>query len=583
MSSLTSSSSASSGRTWFVEAAGVVVGGQPLAGPVLTAPQPVGTNEGSWGLVPGQQILVAYYLDETYTPDPSKFGIYVVNDDPELTWTKLERQPRPTSRATGRGGDTIVVTGERAFGMRLYPVEYELGVVLYMQPDRDLMSRWLAHSLGFNINPQDGSFDGSYSLHSHKVVNELRSRVRDELLATHDVDLPQASEEQVHAALGTVLGTGGGGGAAGPAGASAYDVAVATGFVGDETSWLLSLVGAQGPAGADGADGAPGPAGENGAPGETGLTGPAGPAGAPGATGPQGPQGLKGDTGASGSAGAQGPQGLQGPTGLTGPQGPAGAKGSTGDTGPAGPTGPQGATGTAGPTGATGPTGPAGTAGATGPAGPQGPAGPAGSSGLVTAPKQTGTSGTYVWVGGDNGTSNVPGNYAIGVCPVLVPAGTWSAVSFRSGISTTGTVQYVAGIYDASSSGNGIGSLLAYGVANVTNVAATVTFDITFNTPITLTEPRFLFLAFGNYSTGGTVKTIACATGSAMAGQELFPWVERSAPTSGRAAGAAGHYVVPNVLTSSGGTFGLPASGSSLTLDPASTNPGSPLTYLKHA
>jgi len=47
-------------------------------------------------------------------------------------------------------------------------------------------------------------------------------------------------------------------GATGPAGAdgpSAYDVAVAEGFVGDEAAWLASLVG---PAGADGADGADG-------------------------------------------------------------------------------------------------------------------------------------------------------------------------------------------------------------------------------------------------------------------------------------------------------------------------------------
>jgi len=44
-------------------------------------------------------------------------------------------------------------------------------------------------------------------------------------------------------------------------GLSAYEVAVANGFTGTITDWLTSLVGATGPAGADGADGVTGPAG----------------------------------------------------------------------------------------------------------------------------------------------------------------------------------------------------------------------------------------------------------------------------------------------------------------------------------
>lgn len=102
-------------------------------------------------------------------------------------------------------------------------------------------------------------------------------------------------------------------------GASAYEVAVAEGFVGTEAAWLASLVG---PAGEDGADGA------------TGATGPAGPAG------PAGPQGIQGLTGPAGPAG---PAGKDGDVGATGPAGPTGA------TGPAGPTGPPGADGAAGP------------------------------------------------------------------------------------------------------------------------------------------------------------------------------------------------------------------------------------------
>lgn len=68
-------------------------------------------------------------------------------------------------------------------------------------------------------------------------------------------------------------------GPAGPAGAngdSAYQVALANGFVGTEPAWLASLVG---PTGATGATGATGPKGD---------TGDTGPAGATGATGPAG-------------------------------------------------------------------------------------------------------------------------------------------------------------------------------------------------------------------------------------------------------------------------------------------------------
>lgn len=65
-------------------------------------------------------------------------------------------------------------------------------------------------------------------------------------------------------------------GAVGPQGVdglSAYEVAVADGFVGDETAWLASLVGPQGPQGDPGADGAVGPQGPAGADGADGADG----------------------------------------------------------------------------------------------------------------------------------------------------------------------------------------------------------------------------------------------------------------------------------------------------------------------
>jgi len=96
-------------------------------------------------------------------------------------------------------------------------------------------------------------------------------------------------------------------------GQSAYQIAVALGFVGTEGDWLLSLKGEPGPAGAPGS---PGPKGD---------------------TGDTGPQGIQG------SQGIQGPKGDTGDTGPQGIQGPKGDKGDTGDTGPAGAsyTGPK--------------------------------------------------------------------------------------------------------------------------------------------------------------------------------------------------------------------------------------------------
>ncbi len=139
---------------------------------------------------------------------------------------------------------------------------------------------------------------------------------------------------------------------AGADGDSAYEVAVAQGFVGTEAQWLASLVGPQGPAGAqgpqglpgaDGADGAVGPQGPQGIQGPAGADGAVGPAGADGAVGPQGPQGIQGPAGVDGADGAVGPQGPQGI------QGPAGVDGADGLDGAVGPQGPQGIQGPAGP------------------------------------------------------------------------------------------------------------------------------------------------------------------------------------------------------------------------------------------
>ncbi len=65
-------------------------------------------------------------------------------------------------------------------------------------------------------------------------------------------------------------------GSTGSSGLSAYQVAVAGGFVGTEAQWLASLVGEQGPQGEPGQDGAdstvPGPKGDPGEPGQDGAS-----------------------------------------------------------------------------------------------------------------------------------------------------------------------------------------------------------------------------------------------------------------------------------------------------------------------
>jgi hypothetical protein len=142
-----------------------------------------------------------------------------------------------------------------------------------------------------------------------------------------------------------IQGVAGVNGVNGTNGRSAYEIAVLNGFVGTETQWLLSLVGATGP---------------QGIPGTNGANGATGPQGQIGLTGPQGPQGIQGPAGSDGATGSQGPIGLTGPQGSQGSQGIQGPAGATGATGPQGPAGNDGATGPQGPIGLTGPQGPQG-------------------------------------------------------------------------------------------------------------------------------------------------------------------------------------------------------------------------------
>jgi hypothetical protein len=236
----------------------------------------------------------------------------------------------------------------------------------------------------------------------------------------------------------------------GPDGLSAYQIAVAQGFVGDADAWLNSLIGATGPTGIQGPVGSTGEVGATGpvgATGFTGLTGATGPIGATGLQGPQGTQGIQGVQGVQGFEGPTGPQGIQGvqglqgligATGIQGPMGPAGEdgagveilgsftstaqlpttgspgqaylvngvlyvydntlvppwrnagniRGPEGEPGIQGPQGPQGPQGNQGPQGPIGATGPQGVQGIQGATGPTGATGPIGATGQTGAMPQ---------------------------------------------------------------------------------------------------------------------------------------------------------------------------------------------------
>jgi len=261
-------------------------------------------------------------------------------------------------------------------------------------------------------------------------------------------------------------GSGGGGtGPAGPEGASAYEVAVANGFVGTEAEWLTSLEGE------DGVDGADGPAGAMGLIGPTGDTGPIGPSGPEGVAGPKGDTGDTGAQGVQGVAGDTGPQGIQGPAGLdgadgaqgpagdTGPSGltgPAGADGSTGPQGPQGIQGVTGAQGDQGPQGLAGPTGATGAKGDTGDAGADGAQGPQGIQGATGAAGADGASAYDVWIA--NGNSGTEADYLDQIDNSTIdfsPYAQLAGATFTGGVTATGFTGNGGGLTDVDAANLG--------------------------------------------------------------------------------------------------------------------------------
>lgn len=134
-----------------------------------------------------------------------------------------------------------------------------------------------------------------------------------------------------------VVTSGGSGGVAGPAGKSAYDIAVEGGYVGTQVQWIASLKGAKGDQGNAGPKGDPGNAGPQGIQGLPGIKGDTGERGYTGLTGAKGDKGDTGEQGIQGIQGIQGAAGIQGVAGPKGDKGDPGEQGIQGDTGQAGP------------------------------------------------------------------------------------------------------------------------------------------------------------------------------------------------------------------------------------------------------
>lgn len=186
--------------------------------------------------------------------------------------------------------------------------------------------------------------------------------------------------------------------------------------------------------------------------------------------------------------------------------------GATGSTGIAGNTGPTGATGATGSTGATGPTGEQGPIGITGNTGPTGATGATGNTG----PTEDDVFASFINFGASftNGalipmgigvvdtTGNIvltdptritlqPGLYSISyeVSGLLAAAGFMQITPFYN---SSPHIEY--GIYFMT---NGTGRASAFGaVSFIIDVPAESVFNLTFNSPVTVTEGTLTMVIF---------------------------------------------------------------------------------------
>ncbi|WP_147585209.1 collagen-like domain-containing protein [Beduini massiliensis] len=284
---------------------------------------------------------------------------------------------------------------------------------------------------------------------------------------------------------------------------------------------ITGPTGSTGPTGATGATGLTGATGPTGEQGPIGITGPTGNTGPTGSTGPTGATGATGLTGATGPTGEQGPIGIIGPTGSTGPTGATGATGPTGEQGPIGITGPTGNTGPTGSTGPTGATGATGLTGATGPTGEQGPigiTGPTGNTGPTgaTGPTEDDIFASFINFGASFtnaalmpmgiGVADTTGNIVLtDPTRITLQPGIYSIFYEVSGLlSESGFIQ-ITPYYNASPHieygiyfmTNGTGRASAFGaVSFIIEVPTESVFNLTFNSPVTVTEGTLTMVIF---------------------------------------------------------------------------------------
>jgi hypothetical protein len=149
------------------------------------------------------------------------------------------------------------------------------------------------------INPKISNRSSTVYINCNDIIELIPNGASNTMLVHRNGNKYNVSENIVtlNTRIDNQCGAVGGYSDQGSNGASAYEVAVSQGFVGDESAWLASLVGPKGDTGAAG------PAGSNGAQGAQGLKGDTGTAGSQGTKGDTGSQGLKGDTGEAGPAG----------------------------------------------------------------------------------------------------------------------------------------------------------------------------------------------------------------------------------------------------------------------------------------
>lgn len=212
-------------------------------------------------------------------------------------------------------------------GVQEYPTEViDARLIRIETLDESLIGFWYDRADStFKPAPIRVLADHSTDVVNYRNEDRWLSDVLDE--KPNSLTIYSKTEADSRFALKGEGGSGGTPGADGADGLSAYEVAVANGFVGSEAEWLASLKGEQGLPGKDGADGKngiDGARGEQGLPGKDGL---------PGAQGAPGKDGAPGEDGAPGQDGARGPQGEPGERGPQGYQGVQGERGYPGADG----------------------------------------------------------------------------------------------------------------------------------------------------------------------------------------------------------------------------------------------------------